>query len=160
MIVRALRPDEWELARDLRLRALELAPEAFRSSLERERAFEEQDWRGRLEPGTRPSITLVAGEQGRACGFVGGIADESDPDTAWLVGMWVEPEHRRRGAGQALTAGVVEWARGVGARRLLLGVAEGNVAAERLYRRLGFRPTGRSERRREDLVEIELELEL
>jgi len=59
--------------------------------------------------------------------------------------MWVAPEARRSGVGAALTKAVMDWAAARGAQRVLLGVAENNEAAQRLYERLGFKLTGRSE---------------
>ncbi len=56
--------------------------------------------------------------------------------------MWVAPEVRGRGAGQALLDAVGVWARARGLERLELWVTEGNSAAARLYRRAGFIETG------------------
>jgi ribosomal protein S18 acetylase RimI-like enzyme len=53
--------------------------------------------------------------------------------------MWVAPEARGRGVGDALIAAVEQWARRSGAGTLLLSVAAGNAAAAALYRRNGFR---------------------
>ncbi|MBO0867055.1 MAG: GNAT family N-acetyltransferase [Micromonosporaceae bacterium] len=59
-----------------------------------------------------------------------------------LMSMWVAPRARGRGVGELLIAAVADWAALAGARTMLLAVAEGNTAAERLYRRAGFLPTG------------------
>lgn len=75
----------------------------------------------------------------------------------------VAPEHRRRGLGKLLLEHVLENCRLRGVRRVLLEVRESNIAAQRLYRSLGFEVIGR--RRRyyqndgEDALTMALELE-
>jgi len=66
--------------------------------------------------GEAPPLGLVAEEEGRLVGFAeasvrnyaeGGPAGPA----AYLEGIWVEPERRRRGIGRALLAAVEAWAR-------------------------------------------------
>ena len=56
--------------------------------------------------------------------------------------MWVAPEARRARVGSALVDLVVAWARSNGIARLLLDVADANVAAVALYESKGFRRNG------------------
>lgn len=51
----------------------------------------------------------------------------------------VDPSARGRGVGEALVRAVVDRARELGARRLVLSSSEHMLPAHRLYRRLGFR---------------------
>lgn len=73
-------------------------------------------------------------------GFVG-VADgyvAEDGRGAEVGGMWVSPERRGSGIGQALLVAVCEWARGRGAAEVGLWVREANAPAIRLYAGAGF----------------------
>lgn len=152
--VRQLQPDEWRLLRDLRLRALTDAPDAFEAKVETARAFPDEEWRRRAE-GWRTVDDVVF-----VCDGDGMVVGVRDGEEALLGAMWVDPKQRGAGVGLALADAVINWARSWGANRVRLGVADGNRPATRLYERLGFVETGRRELLRNDLVEVEYLLEL
>ena len=54
------------------------------------------------------------------------------------LGMLVRAERRRQGVGDALVRACVEWARGRGAREVVLHVFPHNTGAIALYRKHGF----------------------
>lgn len=58
-------------------------------------------------------------------------------------GVAVLPEFRGRGIGEHLTRESLAWSRGVGIRKVRLGVFASNAAAIGLYRKLGFREEAR-----------------
>jgi GNAT superfamily N-acetyltransferase len=61
--------------------------------------------------------------------------------TVWLVrDLYVDPEARRSGIGQALLAYVTDAARSEGAHRISLQTEAANVRAVELYARAGFEP--------------------
>jgi ribosomal protein S18 acetylase RimI-like enzyme len=62
-----------------------------------------------------------------ACGFIHDIA--------------VDDPGRRAGVATALMTAAMEWLRSRGAPRVVLGTAERNAAAQRLFEKLGFRRT-------------------
>lgn len=143
MRIRATNEADWEAVRDVRLRALEDAPYAFGSTIERERGRTEAEWRKWAGPGRWPNgVTFVATESDRFVGLAAGFPEEDEPDAVHLVSMWVDPSIRRTGVGRALIDAVVGWARERGARSVHLWVADGNDAATSLYRSCGFEPTG------------------
>jgi GNAT superfamily N-acetyltransferase len=140
--MRRLSPDDWAEMRDIRLTALQEAPNAFGSTYAREAAFAETDWRGRLERPT--AVTYLAAHTDFADGPVGIAGGYVNPETGLseLVAMWVRPEARGRGVGVELVETVVTWAKSLGVDRIQLWVAEVNPAALKLYERCGFTLTG------------------
>jgi len=67
-------------------------------------------------------------------------------DVAHVVRLVVTPSRRRHGIGSDLLAGLIHWARGVGAESLTLEVRASNVGAVGLYERLGLVEAGRRPR--------------
>jgi GNAT superfamily N-acetyltransferase len=147
-------PDDWEVFRTVRLAALKDAPWAFGSKYEREVRAEEENWRSRLANRNQ----LVAEVDGKVIGTAGGIA--ADDGNAALISMWVAPGSRFRGVGEALVRAVLEWARDGAYHAVRLWVADGNGAAERLYRRCGFVPTGATQPIFPGEPRMEFEMEL
>lgn len=149
--VRKLGVDDWKILREIRLRALLDAPEAFYSTYEDALKLDDDAWRDRLT--TPGRVTLLAELDARAAGMIGGgpaSEDEGDPEAAAMVAMWVEPESRGRGLADALTNALADWARQQGHPRLLLWVYDAAPRAAAFYRRAGFTPTGRVEVFRND----------
>jgi ribosomal protein S18 acetylase RimI-like enzyme len=152
--VRRLAPDDWPLYRDLRLAALEDAPHAFGTRLEDERRNAERDWRERLE-----RRAVFAAFHGPApAGLTVGIPWGDDPTSAYLTAMWVDPEHRGRGLGDALVVAVLDWSRDEGFEAVRLWVSDGNEPAERLYARHGFTRTGATQSIRPGEPGVEFEM--
>ena len=142
MRIERLSPDDWERSRDVRLRALLDAPDAFATRHAEEREQPEPFWRGRLE--NAACATFVARAGGVDLGCAVGAPWTEAASTAGLFSMWVAPEARGQGAGDALVRAVVDWAREGGYARLVLEVADENAPAVGLYARHGFEPTGRT----------------
>ncbi|MFJ9615549.1 GNAT family N-acetyltransferase [Streptomyces noursei] len=135
--VRPLEVEDWARYRTLRLAALADAPQAFGSTLEREQAFTQEQWRARLARRGQ----FVAEDGGEACGLIGVVPEA--PGIAQVVSMWVHPSARGRGTADLLLLTALRWAQDHGFPRVELWVTEGNAPAERLYARHGFQRTGR-----------------
>jgi ribosomal protein S18 acetylase RimI-like enzyme len=133
--IRTLTTDEWALLREVRFASLRDAPEAFTSTVEREERYAPDVWQ--LRTGT----SAVAFVDGTPAGIVGWFRPE-DGDHTLLVGMWVHPEHRRRGIASALVDHVVAATAG---EQLALHVLPTNVRAQTLYRASGFVADGTDE---------------
>lgn len=151
LFIRHFTADEWPTYRELRLRALADSPDAFGSTLERESAFTDNEWRNRLADGVSApdAIPLVALVDDTPAGLAWARVADDDAEVAHLYQVWVAPEHRGLGIGRLLIERAIAWARESGLRVLLLDVTAGNSAAVQLYRQLGFVDAGDTQPLRE-----------
>src|SRR5215471_2014024 len=83
MRIRELERSEWELFRELRLRALAESPNAFARRFVDERGQPDAHWIRLTESVTMPGgqIMLLAEEDGRSFGLVFGLLDREHPTT-------------------------------------------------------------------------------
>ncbi|BAU83928.1 acetyltransferase [Streptomyces laurentii] len=161
-----LQPEDWPAYRAIRLAMLRDTPLAYLETVDDALALPESEWRFRTTRAAGPGNVGVAavGPDGAWVGVMNGFLPA--PDTAKLVGVWLEPGHRGAGGtGAGLAARmldeVVRWAREeTGAKRLTLLVHEENGRAIGFYRRSGFVLTGRTERYPLDVRQSELEMVL
>jgi len=138
--IRTLTSDDWQDIRDVRLRALIDAPEAFTSTFARESAYDEAKWRALAVTGR----WFGADDEGLVGVAVGVDGWSGEPTKRELVGMWVAPSHRRRGIARQLLDQVKAWAASEGATTLSLGVREGNDRALTAYLGMGMHSTGKT----------------
>lgn len=131
--VRSIGPEDWRLWRGLRLRALEESPDAFGSTLARELAFGETEWR------MRASDSFVVLLDGEPVALGGSYDDPAGP--LQVVAMWVEPAYRGRGLSTLVLDEIIASAQAQG-RDLELDVVRTNDVAWQAYLARGFRPTG------------------
>ena len=136
VLVRQTVMEDWRALRDIRLLALREAPYAFSSTYARESAFDEAEWHRRA---TRDGSFLAFLPEVGLAGLAGGFQEE--PGVVDLVAMFVRPQARGRGIGEALIDAVIGWARARDAASLHLWVTETNKPAVRLYERCGFTVT-------------------
>lgn len=143
MFVRPVGPGDWRRWRDLRLRALADAPDAFGQTLAEAREMVDDAW-----------MAAVAFDPSRGAWFaerdglaIGTTVARIAPDRlrSNLYAMWVAPEARRCGAARALVEAARTWARDRGACELALRVTSTNRAATGLYLATGFVDTGARE---------------
>jgi GNAT superfamily N-acetyltransferase len=150
VVVRETVADDWQALRDIRLEALRTAPTAFGTSYEEEARRGDEHWHNRIaRGGTFLAYLPDASEASDASdtpdasdpvGLIGGYPEDSH--TVELISMYVRPQGRGRGVGEALVAAVIDWARERNATTVRLWVTETNTHAEALYERCGFALTG------------------
>lgn len=129
-------PAQWRRLRAVRLAALAESPGMFGSTLSREQAFDEAEWRRRAQ---RP-VTFLASRGG--CDV--GLAGVHEFAGIWtVVGMWIAPEDRGTGVVDALVQACEDAVTRAGSDTIALGVMEDNAAGLSAYRRLGFTLTRR-----------------
>lgn len=147
LVIRPFLPEEWPAYRDIRLRALADAPDAFCSTLAEEQARSAEDWAARLQRAATSGIDrpLMAQLDGKTVGMTWAKVDSADEAVVNIFQMWVAPEARGRKVAAALLEDAIAWAKSRRARALQLGVVSGNTAALKLYEKIGFRQTSTSE---------------
>ena len=146
MRVRRLQPDEADLHRDVRLRALSEAGDLLGGTFAEAAAEPAHYWQ-QLTHGvtqTGREVLVIAVEGGHPVGCAYGMLDSSLVDIGRVRGMWVEPICRARGIGSALLRAVFDWASENRLRSLTLWVPPHAEAAIYLYQRARFRETGNS----------------
>ncbi|MFC4245047.1 GNAT family N-acetyltransferase [Gryllotalpicola reticulitermitis] len=155
-LVRPLRAEEWERAKDFRLEALrdEIAPVAFITTFDEAVTWADEVWQKRAwassesaDPSARQRA-LVAVDDGKWLGTLTVLvtaAGQKDyagrvlpARTADVVGVYVTPAARGNGVVQALLEAAADWAAAQGISHLQLFVHEHNPRAQRAYEKSGF----------------------
>lgn len=138
VIIRRIRPDDGVLLRELRLRSIANAPDAFGQPLEEAQDRPEREWARSARQSSRGDsrVWLIAETSQGAVGLVQGR--KRRPRTLLLFSMWVDPTVRRLGVGRLLIDHLEDWARGWHAEETILWVFGANLSAIEFYRDLGF----------------------
>lgn len=137
-----LGPDDWPEHRALRLESLRQAPKMFGASYAENKAYDEARWRDRLSRITYWQARDGAGHPVGMVGLDGDHEPDSGTHVGFLIAMYVRPEVRGRGVGEALVQTVLAEAVARGLDRVVLDVTSTNSHARALYERLGFVETG------------------
>lgn len=92
------------------------------------------------------AVILVAEHEGRVIGYAYGAIEGHDymalrGPAAVLHDLIVDPEHRRRGVGEALLNAILSALANDQAPRVVLSTAHRNAPAQRFFERMGFRRT-------------------
>ncbi|MEV1048061.1 GNAT family N-acetyltransferase [Streptomyces sp. NPDC049916] len=161
-MMRAVRADEWQAVKRLRLDALRdpAAPVAFLGSYEEAAAWPDAFWQDRTATaaeGRKVRQFVAESSDGVWVGTVTVLVERPEdaegagygevPAVAQghLVGVFVRPEVRGSGVSDALFREAVDWAwslSGPRLERVRLHVHENNPRAAAFYRRFGFVPSG------------------
>jgi RimJ/RimL family protein N-acetyltransferase len=158
--IRAVRAEDWPLAKEIRLAALRdpAAPIAFLETYEQAAAMPDESWQGRTAAAAEgKSVRQFVGEDadGQWLGTVTvlvelpGVQDffGGTPQVVQtqVVAVFVRPEARGSGLAEALFRAALEWSWAQSEpqiERVRLYVHEDNARAEAMYEKVGFERTG------------------
>ena len=133
VIVEIIHPDDWFRLRAIRLKSLQVNPEAFGGTHEIESAETESEWRKKFEK----LDFLIASIDGRDAALMS--VEELDGDfgaTCWIGGCWSDPAYRGKGLLRAMMNFVDRQDSGWQVQGL--GVWIDNYSAIAAYEKLGF----------------------
>ena len=136
--IRRIASDDGLMLRELRLRSIADAPNAFGQPIEEARGRPENEWHRSARQSSHGDnrTWLLAEYASRTVGLVQGR--KRRPSTLLLFSMWVDPSARRLGVGRALIESLEAWGGGWNAAETILWVYGKNADAIRFYRDLGF----------------------
>ena len=133
-----LSPDQWELFRDIKLKALKDCPEAFKDKYEDEVNLSEEDWRKKLSDikkqyffseKDKKIIAMIGIE------FLEGV----DKQKVEIHSVFVERDRRYKGVGTALMKDILEKIKtNPEITEVVLKVRATQEDAIKIYKKLGF----------------------
>jgi ribosomal protein S18 acetylase RimI-like enzyme len=134
--------EDWKQYRDLRLRALKEDQQAFSSVYADALKLPEERWTGRLREALngQASWLFFARENGRLVGMIGAFVEETSPDAAIIVSVYVPVEERGKGISNALMDCILRELSGrPDLKTATLTVNKTQLPAIALYEKYGFR---------------------
>lgn len=141
MNIRVLHASDAQIYQDLRLRALQINPEAFGSTYEREVKFSLETVAERINP-TEDKFVLGAFDDHNLLVGIVTFMRETSLKTAHkgnIFGMFVAPEMRGQGVGKSLMLELISKAKNCnGLEQINLAVVSENDSAKQLYKSVGF----------------------
>ncbi len=135
MNVVAINESNWEELKAIRLKSLKESPEAFSASYSVVLNFSEEEWRSRAS-GSSGGKFFIAKKGLESVGIIGGFYKTGEYE---LVSMWVSPIERGRGIAKLLIHSVAQHAKQLGYNSIFLEVKSENIAAFKLYEKVGFK---------------------
>lgn len=137
LTIRPLTPEEWELFRTVRLKALASDPAVFGRTHAYEAAFTDEEWQARLK---QPAAVTFGIFDGKAIvGTAGIFTDPEDAHTACLGGDWLEPAARGKGVSAKMYETRLAWARMQPTlHRLIVAYHIDNARARHIGEKHGF----------------------
>ena len=139
--IRILTPDDAAAYRVIRLEMLEHEPEAFSSSPEDHSKLSEEEIRRRLAVDLAEHFVVGAFVDGQLVGAAGFVRESQlkSRHKGRIWGVYLRAEMRGQGIGRGMLQSLLDRAVKIdGLEQILINVTTAQVAAQSLYRSLGF----------------------
>lgn len=138
----SLKPEEWQLYRDIRLKALKEEPQAFGSTYVDNSKRPDEFWMQRLDDASKmfSQWLVFAKVDKKIVGMVGAFLEKLDE--AHVIAVYVVPEAREKGISKMLMKELLAKIKTNGEiKKIVVDVNPEQVAALNLYKHSGFRIT-------------------
>lgn len=138
-----LKPQDWQLYRDLRLRALNEEPHAYGSTYADNVTHSDDFWKERLNDASsgKAQWLVFAKLDGKIVGMAGAFA-EKEVDNAHVISVYVTPEARGKGISKLLMQELlVKIQQNKLVKKITVDVNPEQSAAYNLYKNSGFEVT-------------------
>ena len=139
--IRILTPDDAAAYRAIRLEMLEREPEAFSSSPDDHNKLSEEEIRRRLAVDLAEHFVVGAFVDGQLVGAAGFVRESQlkSRHKGRIWGVYLRAEMRGQGIGRGMLQSLLDRAVKIdGLEQILINVTTAQVAAQSLYRSLGF----------------------
>jgi len=145
MLIRILNESDAFIYQELRLSALQMNPESFGSSYDREVQFPLEMIKDRIKPSIDKFILGAFDDSNSLVGIVTFVREigMKTNHKGNIYAMYVKPEFRRHGIGKLLILELLNKAKELnGLEQINLIVVSKNLAAKKLYHSIGFQTYG------------------
>ncbi|MCX6368141.1 MAG: GNAT family N-acetyltransferase [Armatimonadetes bacterium] len=132
---------DWEWVKAIRLEALQSEPSVFGSSYARESLYDEAQWRAWSAGQGKAIFLLYDGKS--LIGLTGVLAHRDDPTTAMCIASYLKPAYRGQKLSRLFYQTRLDWARGQGFTRLVVGHRASNLPSMHANQAFGFQETHR-----------------
>ena len=143
--IRQLKPSEWQILRDIRLKALEMHPGFFAGELEASKQYTEEHWRQNLDGKGKAIFGLF--DRDTLVGITAIFTYKNDPTerTGQMAYNYIEPAFRGIGLSNMFYKARIEWAlENTNWTTLQTGHRIDNTASQATILRNGFELVGKN----------------
>jgi ribosomal protein S18 acetylase RimI-like enzyme len=140
-----LQPDQWQMYRDLRLKALKEEPQAYLSTYAENSTKPDNYWKERLIDVDKGRNWLVFAKSGDILvGMMGAFKKQDETeDIVNIIAVYVVSEARGRGISKLLLEKLIsEISQDIKIKKIKLSVNSKQIPALKLYESFGFKITG------------------
>lgn len=150
IVIRKLNKSEWEVFKNLRIKAVTTDPTHFSSTLEENSSIPFYRWSDMIDQynSENGSVMLFSEYNKTIVGMAGSVWDYNPKTkhTGSIVWVYVLPEYRGLGIAQKLIANNLQLLKSKGVIKAKLLVTKHNNKAIELYKKIGFTIVGEMEK--------------